>query len=58
MSEDEPQFTITFVVESKKLVPVMVTAVPPAVVGVTAQVNDEICKAYRNPSAKTQYSGR
>ena len=57
VSEDEPQFTITFVVESKKLVPVIVTAVPPAVVGVTAHVNDDICKAHRNSNERTHNSG-
>lgn len=48
VSDDEPQFTITFAVEVKKLVPVMVTAVPPAVVGLTAHVSEEIWRANQN----------
>ena len=48
VSDEEPQFTITFAVEVKKLVPVMVTAVPPAVVGLTAHASDKIWKANPN----------
>ncbi len=52
VSDDDPQFTITFAVEVKKLVPVMVTAVPPAVVGFTAHAIDEIWKAVWNQRKK------